>query len=122
MSNWDASQLLRGIEQAASRMQTGAKRGLGDWGEHVLDEAVRIVPIEEGTLQNSGTVAQSSDGMTVGVGFGDGAAAPYAVKQHEDFTLRHNGGRQAKYLEIPLQASKSIGFSIVADAIENEIR
>lgn len=121
MTAWDPSQLLRGIEQAASRMQTGARRGLGDWGEHVLDEAVRIVPIEEATLENSGTVAQSTDGKTVGVGFGAGAAAPYAIKQHEDLSLHHDAGRQAKYLEMPLQASKSTGLRILRDAVKDEL-
>lgn len=120
-ASWDPSQLLRGLADAASRMQTGAARGLNEWGEHVLDEAVRVVPIEEGTLQNSGTVSQSTDGKTVGVGFGSGAAAPYAIKQHEDLSLHHDQGRQAKYLEQPLQASKTTGLGIVAQAIKEDL-
>lgn len=121
MTTWDASQLLRGLTQAAQRMQHGAARGVGEWGEHVLGEAVRIVPIEEGTLQNSGTVAQTADGHTAAVGFGSGAAAPYAVKQHEDLSLHHDAGRQAKYLEQPLQASKATGMRIVAQAIREDL-
>lgn len=119
---WDASQLLRGLSDAASRMQAGAARGLNDWGEHVLDEAVRIVPIEEGTLQNSGTVAQSADGKTVGVGFGSGAAAPYAAAQHEHLEYHHDDGRQAKFLERPLQASGPAGMRIVSDAVKDGLR
>lgn len=120
---WDVSQLLRGLSQAASRMQTGAKRGLNEWGEHVLDEAVRIVPIEEGggSLAGSGTVAQSQDGRTVGIGFGSGAAAPYALVQHEHLEYHHDPGRQAKYLEVPFQASKAVGMRILSQAVREEL-
>lgn len=121
MTDWDASQMLRGLADAASRIQRGAARGVGGWGEHVLDEAVRIVPIEEGTLQNSGTVAQAADGKTVGIGFGSGAAAPYAVPQHERLDYHHDAGRQAKYLERPFQASKSTGMRIVQRAIQEDL-
>ena len=121
MTDWDPSQLLRGLADAASRMQTGAARGLHMWGEHVLDEAVRVVPIEEGVLQNSGTVGQSADGKTVGIGFGSGAAAKYAVPQHEHLEYQHDPGKQAKYLEMPLQASKSTGLRILRDAVKDEL-
>ena len=122
MTAWDPSQLLRGLSNAARGYNTGARQGVGEWGEHVLEESQRIVPIEEGSLQNSGTVAQSADGMTAGVGYGSGPAAPYAVKQHEDLSLRHDPGRTAKYLELPLQASKATGMKIVADAIRRSLR
>lgn len=121
MTAWDPSSLLRGLSDAAERMKRGAARGVGEWGEHVLDEAVRIVPIEEGTLQNSGTVAQTTDGHTAAVGFGSGAAAPYAVIQHEALDFHHDAGRQAKYLEVPLQASKTVGPQIVARAIKEDL-
>ena len=34
------------------------------------------------------------------------ANTPYALKQHEDTTLQHKDGQQAKYLEIPFNAKK----------------
>lgn len=68
--------------------------GLRLGGEHVLKLARDHVPIETGTLERSGMV--TDDGKdTVAVSFD----TPYAVRQHEDTTLRHDAGRSSKYLE-----------------------
>ena len=38
---------------------------------------------------------------------------PYAVVQHENLTFHHPGGRQAKYLETPLNASREVGKTLI---------
>ena len=121
MAGWDASDLLRGIEQAVERMDHGVKQGLSNWGEHVLAGAVEIVPIEEGDLSDSGIVQQTLDGKMVAIGFGSGTAAPYAVPQHEHLEYRHDPGRSAKYLELPFMASKDDGMRIVADTVRGAL-
>ena len=89
-----------------------ALRGLERAGEHVLKLARDRVPIEEGTLERSGMV--SSDGQgTVAVSFD----TPYAVRQHEDLSLRHDGGRQAKYLESAVGESRQEIAALVAAAV-----
>lgn len=117
-TQWDASQLLRGLGDLAKRVRTGAERGLDNWAEYVKDEATRIVPIEEGTLKNS--ARNESDGLRAAVGFGSGASASYAPAVHERLEAHHKFG-QAKYLEIPLMASRRIGMEIVAKTIRGEL-
>ena len=78
-----------------------AARGLMLGAEHVLEEANRIVPIEESTLLKSGTPSVDVPTLRAAVSYD----TPYAVRQHEEMSYRHDPGRQAKYLETPVNAS-----------------
>jgi hypothetical protein len=63
-----------------------------------------FVPVDLGILKDSGDVALpeiDGNAMVVEMGYG-GAAAAYALKQHEDLTLNHPNGGEAKFLEKPL--------------------
>jgi len=87
----------------------GTARGLMLGAEHVLEEANRIVPFEDGDLEKSGHPWPPEQ---VGLVGGEGMQAavtydtPYAVDQHETLTYHHDsvGGqpKQAKYLETPI--------------------
>lgn len=101
---FDANELMVNLKAHTEQIKRDAAKGLAAAAENILAEAVRIVPLEEGTLQNSGVTR--IDGLTAAVGFGAGAAAPYAVRQHEDLSLHHDQGRTAKYLEKPFMAAK----------------
>ena len=65
------------------------QRGLRQWGEMVMrDSKDNYVPVDWGTLRNSGYVHQSILGGLTGtpevvLGYG-GAAAPYALSVHEN--------------------------------------
>ncbi|MFO7253132.1 MAG: HK97 gp10 family phage protein [Actinomycetes bacterium] len=73
--------------------------------EVILGESQEEVPHATGALMRSGTVTVNSKKGEVYVSYN----TPYAVKQHEDLTLRHpdprnplsSPGRKAKYLEDP---------------------
>src|SRR5919109_4055816 len=54
------------------------------------------VPRDEGHLARSGRVTGPHADGSVGLEFG-GAAAPYALRQHEELTYRHTVG-EARYL------------------------
>ena len=126
--------------------RAGAARGLYLWAEHVLEEATRIVPLEEGTLMRSGVASVSfgnakviveggegseghvvREGMTVGTERGNSHFAavsydtPYAVRQHEEMDYAHQRGRRAKYLEDPLNASGEAGKLIIAREIRKSL-
>lgn len=66
-----------------------------------------FVPVDLGTLRSSGRVRQSKfrpgGDIEVELSFG-GAAAPYALIQHEELRFRHKVG-EAKYLEKPVMAA-----------------
>lgn len=99
-----------------TRLTTAAGRGLALAGEHVLGESSRLVPLEEGTLDRSGTVSVEQKGLRAAVSYN----TPYAVRQHEDLTLKHDEGRQAKYLETALTGNRQQASEIIAGAIRGE--
>ncbi|WP_329622921.1 minor capsid protein [Streptomyces sp. NBC_01255] len=82
----------------------GLQRGL----EHVLAEARKIVPLDEGTLERSGRVVR--DGLNGAVVFD----TIYAVRQHEELTWKHLPGRTAKYLEKPMNSERDVVLQLMA--------
>lgn len=100
---------LKNLEPAAKK---GAEAGLFALGNNIMTEAKQRVPVDQGILRASGYVSPPEDG-NVELGFG-GAASAYAVKQHEDLTLRHPGGGQAKFLESAIDDARSSAAEVVA--------
>lgn len=112
---WDDSQMRAAIHARIDAMLADAAAGVRDGMEHLLAETSKVVPLGEGPLQDSGRAAvKVMDGRIVGaVGYGSGAAAAYAIPQHERTDYRHDNGRQAKYLEQPLVANAATILSLV---------
>lgn len=96
-----------------------AQRGVGLAAEHVLGEARRIVPHDEGTLERSGRAdnEQTKNGARASIFFD----SVYAVDQHENMHYRHKKNRKAKYLEDPLNQSTSKVRGIIGDEIRKEL-
>jgi hypothetical protein len=111
-------------DKAQALARKGAARGLQLGAEHVLEEANRIVPIDESTLLKSGHAWPPSQVGHVG-GAGLQAAVtydtPYAVRQHEELTWRHDAGRQAKYLEQPINTEKPAVETLIAREVKREL-
>lgn len=99
---------------ATDRARAGAGRGLGLAAEHLLGEARKQVPLEEGTLERSGTPSVDRGALKAAVSFD----TPYAVRQHEEMTWKHDQDRKAKYLEDPYNAEQGA----IRDIIAAEIR
>jgi hypothetical protein len=110
--NWHVK-VNKGIAPA---MRKAANRGVALAAEHVLGESRKLVPIEEATLERSGTVTTDPDNLQAAVSYD----TPYAVRQHEDMTLQHDAGREAKYLETPLNAERDTVQQIIARTIRGE--
>lgn len=108
------------IRRAAGDPQ--AKKALGQamygFATGILNESKKLVPVDTGSLRNSGTVSRekiSANDIEVTISYG-GAAAQYAQIVHEDMTMDHSPSKltavtkrprrgQAKYLEIPVRAA-----------------
>lgn len=71
--------------------------------QNILGESQKLVPVDTGTLQRSGNI-QTKDNITT-ISYN----TPYARKQHEDMTLNHPRGGEAKYLERPFN-EKAVEF------------
>lgn len=93
----------------------GTVRGARKAAEHVLAESNKHVPLEDRDLLESGRVSQS--GNTVAVSY----HSPYAVKQHEDQRLEHEGGRTPKFLENAFNSEKRAILEILAREIREEL-
>jgi len=100
----------------APAMRKAAARGLAIGAEHVLGEAKNRVPIEEHILEESGTVTTDPANLQAAVVFD----TPYAVYQHETFGLKHDAGREAKYLENAMNAETAAVREIIARTIKGE--
>lgn len=99
---------------------SAARRGLKLAMEHLLGVSTERVPIEEGTLMRSGKAGVDEAeliGMVTYSARNDKDGYDYAVRQHEDLTLRHAAGRTAKFLEAPLLEEKDTMAKIVAETI-----
>lgn len=90
--------------------EKAAMKGLKLLAENILGESQKLVPVDTGILQKSGTMTTDKANKTVTISYN----TPYALKQHEDGSLKHPRGGEAKYLERPFnekagQAENFIG-------------
>lgn len=104
------------LQAITQQVTAGSLRGLRVAGEHVLGVSNTMVPHEEGALERSGAVSQDPESGTTAISYD----TPYAVVQHEDTSLHHDSGRQAKYLETALNSERDKVLAIVAQNIKGE--
>ncbi|MEV0444507.1 minor capsid protein [Streptomyces spectabilis] len=108
---WSGGAALRAARE-------GAARGLRLAAEHVLAEARKLVPLDEATLERSGTTSVDEQDLSAAVTFD----TPYAIRQHEELTYRHAPGRSAKYLETPMRTEAATVEAIVAAQVRRSLR
>jgi hypothetical protein len=111
---------LKMLEGLGTRVPAALAAALYQEAEAVMARSKQeFVPVDTGTLRASGYVeppALTDGGILVTLGYG-GAAAAYALKQHEDLALHHPNGGQAKYLETPLnEAATGMADRVAAAA------
>ncbi|MFJ6566222.1 hypothetical protein ACIQNU_02290 [Streptomyces sp. NPDC091292] len=102
----------------AREIHAAAARGLYLAAEHVLTQSQAVVPIDEAALQRSGTASVDPPSLTAAVSYD----TPYAVRQHEELSYRHAPGRTAKYLERPLNASRTEVLALIAAQVRRALR
>lgn len=107
---WEGNRLGRG------RGRRAAEEGLQKALEHLLTEANKLVPLDEGTLERSGRVVRT--GMNGMVTYD----TVYARRQHEELTWKHLPGRSAKYLEIPFNRDKDIMLRLMQVSLRRWLR
>ncbi|MEU4997831.1 hypothetical protein [Streptomyces sp. NPDC021622] len=47
---------------------------------------------------------------------------PYTVRQHEEMTYRHDAGRTAKYLEVPMTEEDDAVAALIAAQVRRSLR
>jgi hypothetical protein len=98
---WDLSDFDR-LRRNIPSVSLVIKDALDEWADRVLEESKKLVPVKTGELQKSGEVIKTAiiGNMTPSVEIA--YTADYALTIHEDLTLEHPNGGQAKYLEQPM--------------------
>lgn len=104
-------QIKLNVDRIKASKRDAAARGLRKGAEHVLQVSRERVPIEEGTLERSGQASVDEQHLRAAVSYN----TKYAVKQHEDMTLHHDAGREAKYLERPMASERDVVRRLIAD-------
>jgi hypothetical protein len=88
-----------------SSVVSALKMAVNEEAQIMMRNSKRLVPVDTTALKQSGTIfppiAQGTL-ITVEMGYG-GSASAYAMRQHEDLSLKHKAGKQAKYLENPVR-------------------
>ncbi|QLF82699.1 hypothetical protein SEA_CICADA_16 [Microbacterium phage Cicada] len=106
------------IDEVKAVVLAAILEGLYMAGEHILNVSNAQAPIEDGDLIRSGVVSSSSASeKTVAVSYD----TPYAVIQHEDLTLRHDSGRNAKFLANACKSEASTAGKIVATRVKRVV-
>ena len=77
--------------------KSAAKFSLEDVANEILRLSEIEVPLDKGTLQNSGNVQDVEDGYIIGY------HTPYAARLHEHPEYHFQRGRKGKYLEDPIR-------------------
>ncbi|WP_424861395.1 hypothetical protein [Streptomyces sp. MMS24-I29] len=105
-------------DAATGAIREAAARGLLLGAEHVLAASRQRVPINEGTLEQSGATSVDEQQMTAAVSYD----TPYARRVHEDMTARHAPGRTAKFLEGVLPETAGEVQALIAAQIRRALR
>ena len=103
------------LSGVAGLIGTHGERGVRVAVEFLLTEANKHVPHDEGTLERSGQA--SVDGTRGAVSYD----TPYAVRQHEDMSMRHDGKGEAKWLETTFGRERQTVAGLIAQAIRSGV-
>jgi hypothetical protein len=100
-------------DDVREKIRAAAADGLLEAAEALRQDSQAEVPTQEHILQLSAETDVDRRNLKAVVSYD----TPYAVKQHEDRTLRHDNGK-AKYLEDPANANAGRYMDHVAQRIK----
>ena len=103
--------------EAIQAVMSATERGLKTAAEHVLTEANKTIPLDQGPLQRSGGTDIDRGNLQASIYYG----TPYARRQHEEIGWRHAPGRRAKWLELTLKEQSPNVQKIMATALKGAI-
>lgn len=114
-------QMVANVKAYQQRAKAASARGLLVAAERVLAVSNSQVPHEEGDLERDGKASVDVQQQRAAVSYGRrGDVKDYAVRQHEDMTLKHDPGRNGKYLENAFNTVRPDIAKIVAEAVRQE--
>lgn len=103
-------------KRAEQLVRSGASAGLKKLGERIEGSSNAIAPRDTQEMIDSSEVTVR--GLNAVVSYD----TSYAVRQHEDLTLRHSPGRRAKFLESAAKQHAPAAPGIVGSEIAGKLR
>lgn len=110
------------LSKVAHRAPDAARRGLFLGAEHILGVSNEQVPHEEGDFERGGKASVADSELVSAVSYRDTAFPGQAEWLHEDLDVRHDPGRNAKFLENAFNSEKSTVRRIIAVEVERGIK
>ena len=104
-------------DEIKATIHAAAMHGLDLAAEHLLQVSTQLAPHEEGDLARSGEVSKDDSTRKAAVSYD----RPYAVRQHEELTWRHDAGKQAKYLEDPMNRERDTLLSLITGPLRDKL-
>lgn len=99
-------------------VRDAAANAVADVAEDALTEANDRVPVDEGDLRRSGEATPFPEQLAAAITYD----TPYAVKQHEDPTIRHPRQGEHHFLEKAIEDNKDRYFQYISDRIQRAVR
>jgi len=110
------SRILRNLKRFDGNLGIAFERGLKKAGLFLQRESQKIVPVDTSALKNSAFTRAEGKGFETDVTVG--YTQNYAVYVHENMDARHKPGKQAKFLEQPMNERKNEILAIIKDETE----
>lgn len=107
--------------QVSKKMHNTAIEGLRDALEHILGEANKIVPHDEGNLQRDSGIELDKAKLQGAVWYGKGPAASYAKRLHEHPEYNFQKGREGKWLEKTFNQEEQKVLEFIANRLKKEM-
>jgi hypothetical protein len=89
-------QLMQNLQRLAARAPQAMAVALEQEAERILEASRPLVPVDTGLLASTGMTEINTNGADIR--YGGHGLAPYALVVHEDVSMNHPHGGQAKYL------------------------
>lgn len=105
------------IEKALGTIRDAVASGLASGAEHVLTVANEHVPHEVGDLEGSGVASTDDSNLEAAVSYN----SPYAARQHEELSWKHDPGRTAKWLENAANSEGDTVAQIIAETVRSQV-
>ena len=119
-----ADQFQARLQKAREAKNAGAVEGMQLAALNVLNVSNQQVPHEDGDLERDGaaSVEATRTGARAAVAYGRKAdTKDYAPVQHEDMTLHHDSGRNAKFLENALNSTRAQSLEIAGESVKRKM-
>lgn len=99
-------------------VSAAAELGIESAGKLLLDASQPLVPVATGEMKQSGK-SEKAGPRTIRVSYTRTGEDGYnvAARQHEDMSLHHPGGGEAKFLERPMHSEGPAMLRTVGEAI-----